>query len=254
MEKNIFEAERRNLDAHTFAAPIDNFLKRPEVISCAFYVQSHDAVNALDAADSVQRVHPAEIDLRRQSAHFNYLRELQTAQQLIKSADRDEFAFAQDSQAVAQPLRLFHVVRRIKDGVAVIAQAANDFQDLLTRLRVNARGRLVEQNELRLMYQRNREIQAALHAAGKYADLSVAVRIQAHQCQQLVGALAQVGLLHSINAPEKLQVLRRGKRRVKRYFLRRKTDHLADAIRILARAMTEERRISRRRRALRREH
>src|SRR5260370_28270031 len=158
MEKKIFESERRNLDAEIFAVSIDNLLKRPQIIGGAFYVQSHEAVAALDTADPSKRVHPAEFDLRRQSAHFNDLRELQTAQQLVKSAYRDEFAFAKNSQAVAQPLSLLHVVRGIEDCVAVIAQAANDFQDLLARLRIDARGRLVEQNEFRLMYQRNREI------------------------------------------------------------------------------------------------
>jgi hypothetical protein len=63
------------------------------------------------------------------------LRERQTAQQRVESAHSDELPLTQDSQAVAQSFRLFHVMRGVQDGVAVIAQTANDFQDLLERLR-----------------------------------------------------------------------------------------------------------------------
>jgi hypothetical protein len=153
MEKEILEAERRNLDAHIFIGAIDNFLKRPEILGSALYVQSDDAVGALDAADSAQGLHPGKIDRSRQSSHFDNLAELGTAQQLVESADRDQLPFAQDSQSVAQSLRFFHVVRGVQNRIAVIAQAANDFQDLFARLRIDAGGRLVEQDEFRPMYQ-----------------------------------------------------------------------------------------------------
>src|SRR5258708_6184522 len=80
------------------------------------------------------------------------------------------------------------------------------------------------------------------------------MRFQAYHLQQLVDPPAQLRALHSVDAPEKLDVLRRGKRRIKRYFLRRKTSHLANQVRFLARAMTEQRRISARRPPLSREH
>src|SRR5579862_5128330 len=199
-------------------------------------------------------MHAAKVDSSRESAHLDDFRELEAAQQRLESAHCDELAFIQNSEAVAQSLRLFHVVRRVEDRVALIAQAADDFQNLLTRLWIDSRSRLVEQNEFWPMYQRDRKVQAPLHAAGKNPDLRVAVSVQSDQCQQLVDTLTQLSVSHSIDAPEELQVLCRGKRGVQRYFLRCKTDHLANEKRILARAMTEQRRISRRGPVLRREH
>jgi hypothetical protein len=78
----------------------------------------------------------------------------------------------------------------------------------------------------------------------QYADLIVAMGIQTHQGQQHVNTLAQLGLAHTIDAPEKVQVLRCCERRVQRYFLGRKTDHPANEIWFLARAMIEQYRIS----------
>src|SRR3984885_9113048 len=82
----------------------------------------------------------------------------------------------------------------------------------------------------------------------------VAMSVQSHQRQQLVDALTQRRLSHAINAAEKLQVLHRGERRVQRHLLRRETDHLANEMLLIARAMAEQRRISRRGPALRCKH
>src|SRR3984957_14202045 len=120
MQKKIFEAERRNLEAHILIGTIDNLLKRPEVISGSFYVQPNDTVAALDATDSTQGLHRGKIDPARQSTHLDDLRELERAQQLVKSARGDELPFVQDSQTVAQSFRLFHVMRGVQDGVAFI--------------------------------------------------------------------------------------------------------------------------------------
>src|SRR5882757_1089905 len=104
------------------------------------------------------------------------------------------------------------------------------------------------------MHDRHGEIQTPLHAAGECADPRIAVSLQPDHRQQRVDTLAELGSVHSINAPEKLQVLRRGKLRVKRYFLWRKTDHLANLVRLPGCAPTEQKSISARGPPLRREH
>src|SRR5882757_11334477 len=104
------------------------------------------------------------------------------------------------------------------------------------------------------MHDRHGEIQTPLHAAGECVDARIAVSLQADHRQQRVDTLAELGSVHSVNAPEKLQILRCGKLRVKRYFLWRKTDHLANLIWLLRCATTEQDRISARGPSLRREH
>ncbi len=101
MKKKILETERRNLEAHVSIGATDDLLQRPEKISCAFYIQPHHPVGALESADSPERLHRGKIDPVRQAPHLDYLRIREPSQQRIERAHRDEFALAQDSQAVA---------------------------------------------------------------------------------------------------------------------------------------------------------
>src|SRR5260370_21041691 len=104
------------------------------------------------------------------------------------------------------------------------------------------------------MHYRHGEVQTPLHPARECADPRVAMSFQSHHRDQLVGAPGQLGSVHSVNISEKLEVLRRGKLWVERYFLRRKTDHLANLTRLVACAVTEQDRISTGGPPLRREH
>src|SRR5260370_4656712 len=101
---------------------------------------------------------------------------------------------------------------------------------------------------------RHREIQTPLHPAGECADARVAMSFQSHHGDQLVDSPDQLGSVHSVNVSKELQILRRGKLWVERYFLGRKTDHLANLTRLVACAVTEQDRISTGGPPLRREH
>src|SRR4029453_2973259 len=69
-------------------------------------------------------------------------------EQFGERAEREELAGADDGDAIAEPLRFFHVMRRVDDGAPVAMQRLDALEDLVARLRIDADGRLVEQQQL----------------------------------------------------------------------------------------------------------
>src|SRR5439155_9760087 len=62
-------------------------------------------------------------------------------------------------------LRLVEIRRRHDDGQSARQELGEEFPELAARYGVNAGGRLVEQQELRLVYERARERELLLHPA-----------------------------------------------------------------------------------------
>ena len=81
----------------------------------------------------------------------------------MDGALRDEFAFANDRDPVADLLNLVEQVAREQDGPFARAQTADQGAHLDDALRVEAVGWLVENHELRVLDQRGRDGQALLH-------------------------------------------------------------------------------------------
>ena len=84
------------------------------------------------------------------------------------------FPSFENTQPIAQPFGLFHIVRRVQDGIAIIAEAAHQLKNVLARLRIDTRRWFVQQNQFGPMHQRDRQVQAALHAARVSRDPIVA--------------------------------------------------------------------------------
>ena len=86
-----------------------------------------------------------------------------------------DLAVAQDRHPVGQPLRLVQVVGGEQDRLAERAQVLDRLPAAPPRLRVEAGGRLVEKDQVRVAGQRERQVEAAALAAGELADLGVLV-------------------------------------------------------------------------------
>ena len=91
-----------------------------------------------------------------------------------RRADRDDLAFVDDRDAVAEPLGLLDIVRGQQDGALLVAKGADERVDLVTRLRVETARRLIQEQELRIVDQREREREALLLPAGKPGIVLVA--------------------------------------------------------------------------------
>ena len=100
---------------------------------------------------------------------------------------------AQDGDAVGEPLRLLHVVRREQDALAQGAEVADRVPGLPPRGRVEAGRRLVEEDELGVADEREGEIEPAQLTAGERAHPRVALLGQADEVDHLVGAAVARG-------------------------------------------------------------
>ena len=85
----------------------------------------------------------------------------------------EDAAVLDDRDAVAERLRLVEVVRRQQDRLAELLQAADRLPGGAPRGRVEAGRRLVEEDQLRVADERQREVQAPQLAAGQRARAGV---------------------------------------------------------------------------------
>ena len=87
----------------------------------------------------------------------------------MRRAHGDDPAVVDDGHAVAEPLRLVHVVRGQEHGRPPALKLVHDVPDLPPRLRVEAGRGLVEEQQLRVADQRAGHGQALLLPAGEGA-------------------------------------------------------------------------------------
>ncbi len=97
------------------------------------------------------------------------------AHQLGLVLDQDDLAVVDDADPVGHVLGFLDVMRGEDDGDAGGAQFAHQLPHVLAQFDVDAGGRLVEKQDLRLVRQRLGDHQPALHAAGQHPDLGVAL-------------------------------------------------------------------------------
>ena len=83
---------------------------------------------------------------------------------------RDQPAVVDDRDAVAEVLRLFHVVRRVEHARAGARLLAHELEQPHAALRIDADRRLVEQQHLGPVHDAAAEVEAALHAAAEALD------------------------------------------------------------------------------------
>ena len=112
-----------------------------------------------------------------------------------------------DADAVAEPLRLLHVVRRVEDGHAPAAKIVHGLQDGVAALRVDTHGRLVKHEQLGLVKQADADVEAPLHAAGVGVGAVVRPFRQAGEVQDGADALLEHPPGEPLQSAEEAQVL-----------------------------------------------
>ncbi len=115
-----------------------------------------------------------------------------------------------DHDAVAQPLRLFHVVRRVHERLAPRPQGLEVVEDRVAALRVDAHRRLVEQDELRVVQQARGQVQAPLHPAAERLDPVARAFGEADEGEAGGDGRLQGRSGQAVEGPEEPQVLARG--------------------------------------------
>ncbi|GAA3317287.1 hypothetical protein GCM10020219_038380 [Nonomuraea dietziae] len=116
----------------------------------------------------------------------------------VMALERSRRPPVDDDDVVADAFELTEQVRGDQDADAELgADAPDQREHLVAALRVEAVGRLVEEDQLRVVDERLRELDALLHAGGVAADGAVALLVQADVAQHVGGALAGGGARQS---------------------------------------------------------
>ncbi len=142
-----------------------------------------------------------------------------------------DLAPVDDGDGVAELLGFFQVVGGQDDGDAFLVDLAHIVPQLAAQLDVHARGRLVQDQDRRIVHQSLGHHQAAFHAAGQGADIGVGLVREAERGQQFVRAALVGG--HAVEAGLDLQGLARGEEDVGDDLLRHDPEGRAGVARLM---------------------
>ena len=125
-----------------------------------------------------------------------------------------------------------------QDGFALLHQQLQAFPHQVAGLRIQPGGRLVQQQQLRVVHQRARQREPAAHAARKLARLGIRFMGKGCELQQLGHAGLNGGICHAEIAAINEQVFGTGEIRVQRVELADHTQARLDGQRVLRHVQT----------------
>src|SRR5208337_1704760 len=97
-----------------------------------------------------------------------------------------ERAVVHDHQPVAEPGSLVEIMRGEDNGISLRPEKLKAVPDQVSCLRVEADGRLVKDEQVRVVDERPGEDEPAFHAPGELVDGGVALLGERHKCEQLL--------------------------------------------------------------------
>ena len=139
----------------------------------------------------------------------------------------DDLAVVDEGDPVAELLGLLDVVGGEQDRGPFVVDALDVVPELEPQLDVDARGRLVEDQQPRPVHHRPRQDHPPFHPAGEGAGAFVALLGQREGLEQLLGALTAFALRHPEVAGVVVERLLDGQEPVEVDLLRREADRLA---------------------------
>jgi hypothetical protein len=128
-----------------------------------------------------------------------------------------------------------------KKGDAVGGEFEQQVPQLAARDGVNARGRLVEENQFWFVQHGAAESEALLPSAGKLRGEAVHVRAEAVELDDIIHALAETVAREAVNAAVKREIFGDGQVRVQTEILRHVADVFPDGFRIFANVNAQHR-------------
>ena len=106
--------------------------------------------------------------------------------ELVGATDRDDLASPHHGDAVGQVLRLVHVMRRQEDRLAELAQRPDRGPRLPAGGRIEAGRRLIEEDQVRVADEREREVEPPALAAGQGLRTSVSLLLKLDEPDHLI--------------------------------------------------------------------
>ena len=104
--------------------------------------------------------------------------------ELLGRAHRDDLSLGDYCDRVGKELRFLHVVRGEKYRLPLLLQAQQDLPHLTPCAGVEPGRRLVEEHDLGVVHERNRDSEALLQASGEVLELFLALSCEVHELYQ----------------------------------------------------------------------
>src|SRR5688572_24604923 len=146
-----------------------NHLKLPSAVRLAWGACGADGVPDRRERITADR----RVAVRRGEEHD--LARAETGDQLPRRPERDHPPEIDDRDSIAEPLGFFHIVGRENDRASLQLERLDELPELPARLRIEARGRLIEEEELRIADECAGEREPLLLATGQRADSRAAL-------------------------------------------------------------------------------
>jgi hypothetical protein len=89
--------------------------------------------------------------------------------------------------ALTQVFRFFHIMRRHDNRFTAVTEPFDDAPDVVPGLRIKAGGRLVQEQDLRVVHQRQADAEALFLPAGEFAHPAAAFIGEGDLLQNLAG-------------------------------------------------------------------
>ena len=185
------------------------------------------AGSTLPRPASASRARPALLGLRE----LDVQRRLADARlERVRRALGDQPAGGDDADAIGELLGLLEVLGREEDGRALVVERAHLAPERAAARRVEARRRLVEEQHVRPVHEREREVQPPPHPARVAADAPVGGLRQADALEQRDRAFARGRAAQPVQRALHPQQLAPGHQRVDRGLLQRDADRAPDRV------------------------
>mmetsp|Transcript_3571 Transcript_3571/g.7795 ORF Transcript_3571/g.7795 Transcript_3571/m.7795 type:complete len:202 (-) Transcript_3571:2046-2651(-) len=189
-------------------------------------IHKHRVLAHLRAQCRVKRVHVPLRHLHRQAITLS-----ETELELFRRPNAQQPTVGHDSDARAQPLRLFHRMRGEHDGLALAARR-NRLPQRVLRLWIESCRGLVEEHDRRRRHQADRDRQAPPHSARVRFHLSARGVLQLNRFERARHHLRVARARHRLEPREKVQVLAAREVKVQNIKLRAHAHRLMDAVHV----------------------
>ena len=189
-------------------------------------------LRGLHFREALQLLHAESLGI----VQFNgeHVGDRQQAVKAVQGVVGDNLAMIDDDDAVAEALGFLHVVRGVDQGLATLLEGFKVFEDSVTALRIDADGGLVEQQNLRIVQQRSRQVEPAFHPATEGPDLVPGAVGEAHQSQRIGDRAFRSGAVQIVKRGEKDKVVERRQLVIQCHVLRNQADFSLDRVSIPA--------------------
>src|SRR3984885_3487331 len=154
---------------------------------------------------------------------------------------RDDLSMVHNRNPVAEPLGLFHIMRRVNNRHALVAQLLDHFKNMIARLRIDAHCRLVHQNQLWPMDHSGRHVEPPLHPTRKIFHQVTGAICKCRPSQTKRDCLLKRGSAQPVIPSERFQIFQACQSRIKRELLRNPSQRIARRHRICRRSKNRNR-------------